>query len=242
MPEVTSTPAVTKFLDFLSGSVPRFVAKHPALVAGGVGVGLGAAAMRRKAYQTEASIQNERLGAPTSKYVYAELKEFDDKKEFLSVKCAFEKSAEGPWGGKGYDTAGDLMKSKMVEGVGGGVGKAVGEQGIGGIRRLLGAGAQAIKEKFFADPKRDQILQDVLTNDPDIAAYHREKPEGVQQAYDTMRRFAPTLSTDPNVVTAFLRGAAMLGGPLDYNVIKGLADAESSVQKAHNEGAWGTGR
>jgi hypothetical protein len=34
----------------------------------------------------------------------------------------------------------------------------------------------------------------------------------------------------------------MLGGPLDYNVIKGLADAESSVQKAHNEGAWGTGR
>jgi len=93
MPEVTSTPAVTKFLDFLSGSVPRFVAKHPALVAGGVGVGLGAAAMRRKAYQTEASIQNERLGAPTSKYVYAELKEFDDKKEFLSVKCAFEKSA-----------------------------------------------------------------------------------------------------------------------------------------------------
>jgi hypothetical protein len=202
--------------------------------------------MRRKAYETEASVRNEQMGSPTSKYVYAELKEFSAKKEFLSVKCAFEKKADetagGMWGGKGFGSANELMKSKAVEGLGSGVGKAVGEQGIGGIRKLLGAGAQAIKERFFTDPKRDKILQNVLDSDPDIAAYHREKPEGVQQAYSTMRRFAPTLSTDPNVVTAFLRGAAMLGGPLDHNVIKGLAEAEMAVQKAHNEGAWGTGR
>jgi len=245
MPEVTGTPAVSKFLDFLSGSVPRFVAKHPALVAGGVGVGLGAAAMRRKAYETEASVRNEQMGSPTSKYVYAELKEFDQKKEFLAVKCAFEKTSDEPMdvlGGKNFSTRGRFMESKAIEGVGKGIGEAVGKSGIGDIRRLLGAGAQAIKERFFTDPKRDKILQNVLNTDPDIAAYHREKPEGVQQAYATMRRFAPTLSTDPNVVTAFLRGAAMLGGPLDHNVIKGLSDAEASVQKAHNEGAWGTGR
>ena len=53
-----------------------------------------------------------------------------------------------------------------------------------------------------------------------------------------MARYAPELSTDPNIVTAFLRHAAMSGGPIDHTMVKGLAEAEMAVQKAQNEGAW----
>lgn len=231
MVDTPTTSGAEKLLDFVSG-VPKFVIKHPVLTAGTVGLGAGILASRRKAREVEASLQNERMGSPAAKYMYAELQEFMHKKAFLEVKCSYEKTAASE------DLTGKL-KSELFSGIGRGLGQSVGEAGIGGVKRLVGGGAQAIKEKFFTDPKREKLLKNILTNDPDIAMYEQERPGMIGQAYSTMRRFAPTLSTDPSIVTSFLRGAAMTGGPLDHNVIKGLAEAESAVLRASNEGSWG---
>lgn len=51
----------------------------------------------------------------------------------------------------------------------------------------------------------------------------------LMEAYHTMTRFAPTLSTDKNAVRSFLRQAVMSGTGADYSTIKHLADSERAV-------------
>ncbi len=46
-----------------------------------------------------------------------------------------------------------------------------------------------------------------------------------------MKRFAPTLSSDPNAVRSFLREAATSGAGVNYNTIKLLAEAERMTQQ-----------
>lgn len=55
-------------------------------------------------------------------------------------------------------------------------------------------------------------------------------------AFATMRRFAPTLATDPNAVKAFLREAATSGGGVNYNTVKLLAEAEGAINKSMQGG------
>ncbi len=112
------------------------------------------------------------------------------------------------------------------------------KKGINALRRLIGSAAQSISERFVQDPKRKKIVTQVMQEDPVIATAERENPGQALQAYKTMRRFAPTLSSDPNVVTSFLRNSALSGGPMDFQTVRGLADAETSIQRAQNEGAW----
>jgi hypothetical protein len=51
----------------------------------------------------------------------------------------------------------------------------------------------------------------------------------LMEAYHTMTRFAPVLSTDKNAVRSFLRQAVMSGSGPDYMSIKLLADSERAV-------------
>jgi hypothetical protein len=51
----------------------------------------------------------------------------------------------------------------------------------------------------------------------------------------TMSRFAPELSTDPNVVTSFLRETAQTGGTMNHVMVKQLAEAEAAIQSAKGE-------
>lgn len=58
-------------------------------------------------------------------------------------------------------------------------------------------------------------------------------PQLLQSSYDTMRRFAPTLATDPNATRAFLQEVATYGKPPSYATLKLLADTEGSVMKTY---------
>jgi len=51
----------------------------------------------------------------------------------------------------------------------------------------------------------------------------------LMEAYHTMERFAPVLSTDKNAVRSFLRQAVMSGVGPDYMTIKLLADSERAI-------------
>lgn len=168
----------------------------------------------------------EQLGVPGSKYGCDELSKFAARKDYVSTKLAFEKVADIDWGGS---IGGEFAK---------GIGKETAKSGIGSIRQAIGAIADAIKNKVYTEPARNNIFKDIVQNDPVVSTFEQEQPGSAAQAYATMRRFAPELSTDKHIVTAFLRNAAMSGGPLDHNMIKGIADAEASVHKAKNEAAW----
>jgi hypothetical protein len=193
-------------------------------------MGIGAHNLRGPEHVLEGSLMAEQLGVPGSKYGGAEpmneLTLFSYRKDYVSTKLAFEKIAD-------WDFSGGVGK-----GFSEGLGKETARTGIGAIRQAISAISDALKEKFYTGPERDQIFKDIVKNDPIVSTFEQEQPGGAAQAYATMRRFAPELSTDKHIVTAFLRNAAMSGGPLDHNMIKGIADAEASVHKARNESAW----
>jgi len=217
-------PLIVRLADLLGERLPAFLAKHPSLTAAGAGMGLGALSMRGPVHQMEGQLTMERMGHPQAKYSSATLADFSKKKTILATKLAFTKYADF-----GEDISG---------GFSGGVGKGIAAEGIGAIRRLIGMTAQAIKEKTINEPQRQTIVQNIIEQDPIVSGYEQQQPGMSAQAFQTMRRFAPELSTDPNIVQAFLRNAAMTGGVMDYATIKGLADAEAAVHKAQNEGQW----
>jgi hypothetical protein len=217
-----------KFLDRLGKGVTSVATKRPVLTAGAVGVGIGAANSADSAERLERKLMHNTYG--DSKYSSCPLmSKFAEKRLGLAARLPFEKVAEG--GPPGF-------ASTMTGGLAQGIGAQTGRESVGGIRALLGHAFQAMKEVFFVDPKREKMVQQITETDPVVKTHEREQPGTIQQAYKTMARFAPTLSTDPNLATSFLRNAAMSGGALDYQVVKGLADAEAAVQKARNEGAW----
>lgn len=73
---------------------------------------------------------------------------------------------------------------------------------------------------------RDAIIGDLKRNDPVLAG---ADDATLMEAYHTMSRFAPVLSTDKNAVRSFLRQAVTSGSGPDFMSIKLVADAERAV-------------
>jgi len=201
----------------------RFMVRHPALTAGTGGTAVLASNLGDRAQKLEAEIMRNRLGAPGGKFVYSEFNKFAARKKFLTEKTAFSKLAaefdpvESLVGDKGFlGGAGSETARQIIQGVSGGVGRA----------------ARKVKDKIVLEPKREKILEEVVTDDPVVSVYEKESPGAAEKAYSSMRRFAPELSTDPNVVAAYLREAAQTGGAANYMTIKQLAETEAAINKA----------
>lgn len=202
-----------------------FVTKHPvaAATAGGTAlVALPPAQMEAKMLADE--IRSNQMGSPHGRYVYAELDDFEARKQFADEKVAFVKRA-GDYGGPAPALAGGFF---------GGVGKETASAGIGAIGKLIKSTISALQNKFRFNQQREELLNTIVENDPIVSVFEAEAPGSTAQAYETMKRFAPNLSLDPNVTTSFLREAAQTGGSLNYQTVKHLADAESAVYGALN--------
>ena len=221
---MADAPALYRLVDLLSKKTPEFIGKHPVAVATTAGAGLGAYSMNRPADKLEGEMTQEYYNMPGAKYSSATLEKFAERKKFLDIKTSYEKT-----GGE----RGELPVELTI-----GLGAGAGREGLSAIRRLIGAAAQSIRERFISEPVRQNILYNAVMNDPDVKRLEELNPGVAMNTYATMKRFAPELSTDPNAVTAFLRHAAMTGGPIDHTMIKGLAEAETAIHKARNEGAW----
>ena len=89
-----------------------------------------------------------------------------------------------------------------------------------------------IKSVTMDSPARNAIFSALRKEDPIIAQVDMKT---LNDAFHTMANVAPSLSTDKNAVKSVLRLAATSGGGLDYQTIKGLADAETSLKKARGE-------
>lgn len=218
--KVAYTPAILRILD----AIPQLVKEYPMAAAGTLGTFLGAEDMKDYMEQNKNELIREQMGSLASKYS-EDLNRFSQKKTKLAAKLPLLKK-------EAFNSA------VLQESMGAGAGKGIATEGLGAVRRLIGVTAQTMRERLFRDKKRSAIFQSAVETDPTVAYYDQQNPEVLPRAYETMVRFAPELSTDPNIVVSFLRHAAMTGGTLDYATVKGLADAESSVHKAKNEGAW----
>jgi len=109
--------------------------------------------------------------------------------------------------------------------------------GAGAATALLGLtvdmaskGYQTIKDRMGMSPTRQKIFGMLKREDPTLAQADNKT---LLEAYHTMAKIAPTLASDKNAVRSFLTEAATAGGGgLDYQTIKGIAEAESAVRKA----------
>jgi hypothetical protein len=210
-----------------SGAITRilkFLGKHPVATAtvGGTAA-LAWPKAKNEAKRIEYEIRSNRMGSPHGKYVYAELDDFEARKQFASEKLAFVKAAGGEFQGAYPSVAGGFF---------GGVGTETAKSGIGAIGKLIKGIAGSIKNKMVFDKERQDLLGEIVENDPIVSVFEQETPGVTSKAYETMTRFAPTLSRDPNIATSFLREAAQTGGALNYQTVKHLADAEAAVNTA----------
>jgi len=100
---------------------------------------------------------------------------------------------------------------------------------IGLTRDMVSKGVESFKERTQMSPARRAIFTALKHEDPTIATADNKT---LLEAYHTMSQVAPMLSTDKNAVKSFLREATTSGGGLDFHTIKGIAEAESAVNKA----------
>lgn len=199
-----------------SAGLLGFAVRHPLISAGGVGTVKVLSDAAKDARKTEAQLITEQLGGEGSKY--AELDEFLGRKRYLHEKIAFVKNAD--------------FGESVVSGFGGGIGGGAAKAGIQAIGNLIGGVTHKIHERLFLDRKRRDLLDEITANDFVVSTFERESPGSAEKAYSTLAKVAPTLSMDPNVVTSFLRNAAQSGGPLDFQTVKLLADAEKSLKQS----------
>lgn len=113
------------------------------------------------------------------------------------------------------------------------------EMGGGSAKALMGLaadmtskGVDALKSVTMDSPARAAIFSALKREDPIIG---QADMKTLNDAFHTMANVAPLLSTDKNAVKSVLRLAATSGGGLDYQTIKGLADAETSLKKARGD-------
>ena len=228
-------------------SIARFGWRHPVILGGGV---LTAGSALEKAKSLESAIRSNRMGLSYAKFSScSDLDAFEQKKTYLSEKVAFEKFASpidifGNDLGRGARKVvekglGHGFGGTLLTGMAAGLGAGAVAVGLTQIGRLLGMAGRSVKERAILNKQRESILDNLMENDYVISTFENENPGSTLKAYATMVRVAPTLSTDPNVVTSFLRNSSQTGGTMDFATIKLLADAEASVSKARNpENSW----
>ena len=82
------------------------------------------------------------------------------------------------------------------------------------------------KSKVERAVARKRILAKLMKDDPIISGAEKQK---VIEAYSTMVKTAPILSTDINAVRSFLRDAVQFEGGISFSTIADLARAEKSL-------------
>ena len=113
------------------------------------------------------------------------------------------------------------------------LGKGMGEAVVGLTHDMVSKGYTGLQDTFGLSPTRNKIFNMLKKEDPILADADNKT---LMEAYHTMANIAPQLSTDKNAVKSVLRLAVTSGGGLDYNTIKGIADAETSLLKAKGGG------
>lgn len=98
---------------------------------------------------------------------------------------------------------------------------------VDATKDIVGKAYSSAKDTLTLSPTRTAIFETLRAEDPDLAS---ADSNALSEAYHTMTRFAPTLSTDKNAVKSFLRTVATSPeGGTDFNTIKLLAEAENAI-------------
>jgi len=105
----------------------------------------------------------------------------------------------------------------------------------GSATELLGLTKDVVSKNYenvktlFTSPARKELFEEIRRETPELKNVPLTK---LQEAYHTMVKFAPTLAQDKNAVKSFLTQAAVSATGIDYNAIRGIAEAERAINNA----------
>lgn len=142
--------------------------------------------------------------------------------EYSHVKTA---AAPSFWGDVKAHGAGPLstgVASGLTQGVSTGIGQALGNLLLAPIEWAAGKGHKML----VTDPKQHAAYERAVQTDPHLQATHQSAPEMLPTLFSTMRKFAPSVATDPLAVRTFLTHGVTTGGNLDFATLKLLAETE----------------
>jgi len=221
------------------GHVGTYFRKHPGLMRLGVGTAAVAPILWGAFNETQQGFEKElmAMNRDPSRVITASLDEFLEKK-------AFQGQGDLPFNGPGvsgsvkgrfYNIPQDLG-TKTIDSFTGGISQGVGMGVANGIFSGLGKLLGGIRDAVVTNPKRLAMVETLMRNDPVISDAVNRNPHGheiVMEAYGTMTRFAPKLSTDINAARSFLREAVLGGSGVNYATIKNLIETERSLSGYH---------
>jgi hypothetical protein len=125
------------------------------------------------------------------------------------------------WGRAGGEASEGLFQG-INRGIGTGIGQALGQV----LLHPLDKGWEAAKKHFVTAPQQEAAFTKAVTADPTLQQAHGHTPEMLPNLFATMKKFAPSVSTDPLAVRTFLTHGLSTGGALDFATLKLLAETE----------------
>lgn len=203
--------------------------KHPRALALGVGA-LAAAPILANAFTaTQQKREDELMNAynEPGRTIVASLEEFLEKRAATYNASNSSIPMMSPFRQGMHDGPGRFMDS-FSGGIGGGIASALTESALGSLGGLFGK----IRDSVVTDPKRQRLFDSIVRTDPIVSDAVSRHPDGLEiakEAFGTMTRFAPSLSTDPNAVRSFLREAMIGGAGVNYATIKNLVETEKTI-------------
>jgi hypothetical protein len=225
-------PAGTSGLRAL-GSAGQYLRQNPNLMRLGIGTAVAAPILWNAFHSSQQKNEKDlmAMNRDPSRVITASIDEFLEKKadqmgfgfNGLGV-AAVPKYSLGGIPGEVHNNA---IKS-FQEGFGGGIGKGVADRIFSGLGSLVGS----IRDSVITNPARQKMVESLIRSDPSVHDFVNNHPEGrtmIMEAFGTMVRFAPTLSTDINAVRSFLREVAITGSGVNYATIKNLIETEKTL-------------
>jgi hypothetical protein len=162
---------------------------------------------------------------------------------FLEKKAAdYSKMAGGDsppgFGPRWHEIVGTALKGHTQDSFASGLGQGVGGGIAQAILGAIGGGYHTLHNALIVDPRRQRLFESVVRTDPVIRDALSRTPHAdktLAEAFQTMVRFAPSLSLDVNAVRSFLREAVIGGAAgVNYATIKTLIETEKGLRAGDN--------
>jgi hypothetical protein len=90
---------------------------------------------------------------------------------------------------------------------------------------------ESVKKRYYDEPTWRKNYSQVVKEDPLLSETHKQSPEVLANAFETIKRFSPSLAKDRLATRSLLRHVTMTGGEMDFATMKMLAETE----KFHRE-------
>ena len=93
-----------------------------------------------------------------------------------------------------------------------------------------------LRRSYVDEPKWQRNFNDVVTGDPTLSQMHKERPQVLSDAYESIKRFSPTVAKDRLATRNILKHVAMSGGEMDHATMRMLAETEKLHADANRRG------